>query len=360
MQNPAYLVLSEYNVYHFRWPIPIHLLPDTKRRYCKLSLGTREPHTALYLGKLLSCGATAFLKRVELRGMDYSELKNMMQTYLQRTLAQAKADMESAGENKRLTQHHELAAQNTLGVWDAIAGTEAETDYLKHICKVMKVEDMIEQEPEWTWLKQCFRDAYPAFSKALLEQTERSIRKFDFSLSGDAPAQAITVIDAEPVTLSHVIEKQVAAHVQDGVWDENTHDSKRAILDLLMELLGKDYDISQMDAKAARAVRDDIKRIPRNRNKNPRVCNLPLREAMALENVERISPVTASKYFNTVRSLFDWCAKEEYIARNPFASINLGVERRKKKSERTAFTPEQVKQISHFILRLLEQPSGLC
>lgn len=345
MRNPAYLVLSEQRVYHFRWPIPVHLLPDTKRRYCKLSLGTREPHTALYLGKLLSCGATAFLKRIEQQGMDYSELKQMMQTYLQRTLAQAKADMEAIGEDKRLTGHHELAAENTLGLWDSVADTKEETDYLKHICKVMKVEEIIEQEPEWTWLKQCFRDAYPAFSKALLEQTERSIRQYDFSLSGATPSQPITVIESEPVTLSHVIEKHIAAHTQDGVWDGNTHDSKRAILDLLMELLGKGYDISQMDAKAARAVRDDIKRIPRNRNKNPRVCNLPLREAMELEGVERISPVTASKYFNTIRSLFDWCAKEEYIARNPFASITLGAERKKKKSDRTAFTPEQVKQI---------------
>lgn len=90
MLNPSYLVLSEYNVYHFRWPLPVHLLPDSKRRYCKLSLGTREPHTAQYLGKLLSCAATSFLRRIERPGMDYSELKQIMQTYLQRTLAHAK------------------------------------------------------------------------------------------------------------------------------------------------------------------------------------------------------------------------------------------------------------------------------
>ncbi|PZP85950.1 MAG: hypothetical protein DI582_04450 [Azospirillum brasilense] len=344
MQNPAYLVLSEYNIYHFRWPIPVHLLADAKRRYCKLSLGTREPHTALYLGKLLSCGATAFLKRVELRGMDYSELKQIMQTYLQRALTEAKEDMEWRGENKKLMQQFRAIADNTLGLWDELA-PEIAPDYLKHVCKVMDAEHIIEQEPEWTWLKQCFYDAYPAFAKALTEQADRSIRKFDFSLSEDAPAKPIKVIEAEPVRLSYVIEKYLAAHVQDGLWDENTYDSKRAILDLLMELLGKDYDISQMDAKAARAVRDDIKRIPRNRNKNPRVCNLPLREAMELEGVERIATVTASKYFNTVRSLFDWCAKEEYIARNPFSSITLGTERKKKKSDRTAFTQEQMKQI---------------
>lgn len=345
MQNPSYLVLSEYNVYHFRWPIPVHLLPDSKRRYCKLSLGTREPHTALYLGKLLSCGATAFLKRVELRGMYYSELKQIMQTYLQRTLAHAKEQMEWKGEDQRQTLQHQAVVDNLLGLWDSVADSELESDYLKQVCKTMDIEEIIEREPEWTLFKKCFRDAYPAYAKALVEQTQRSIRQFDFSLPSDMPVQPITVIESEPVNLSHVIEKHIAAHVQDGVWDENTHDSKRAILELLMELLGKDYDISQMDAKAARAVRDDIKRIPRNRNKNPRVCNLPLREAMELEGVERISPVTASKYYNTIRSLFDWCAKEEYIARNPFASINLGVERRKKKSERTAFTREQVKQI---------------
>ena len=55
--------------------------------------------------------------------------------------------------------------------------------------------------------------------------------------------------------------------------------------------------------------------------------------------------VTASKYYNTVRSLFDWCTTEEYISRNPFASITLGAERKKKKSDRIVFTPEQVRQI---------------
>ena len=66
MRNPSYLTISERNIYHLRWPLPLHLLPDGKRRYIKLSLGTRDPKEALSLAKGLSYGAEQFIRREEI------------------------------------------------------------------------------------------------------------------------------------------------------------------------------------------------------------------------------------------------------------------------------------------------------
>ncbi len=359
MQNPTYLVLSEYNVYHFRWPIPIHLLADSKRRYCKVSLGTREPKTALHLAKVLSCNARMLFERIGKEQVDYTEIKQMVQAYLQRELQNEKERLEWLGPEKLAEEVYRLSSGEK--VWGLqFDPEEVHEEELKHetaclvaLCKAEGLDRLAEEQDihrEWDILRQCYRKAMPKAYGALANYIKELENSYDFDsalLLSTASSQTTMqplLVEHSPVTLQQAVDKYIAMHTQDQVWDENTHDGKRAVFSVLIELIGGDFDIAKMDAQAARQLRDDIKRIPRNRNKNPLVRNLPLKHAMALENVETISAVTAGKYFNTIRSLFDWCATEEYIARNPFSSIKLSVDKKKKKV-RTAFTPEQMQQI---------------
>lgn len=86
----------------------------------------------------------------------------------------------------------------------------------------------------------------------------------------------------------------------DNVWDENTKKGKEAVFAVLLEMLGEDYDITTLDAKTARTIRDSIRLVPINRNKNPLVRNLSLVEAMKVAGAKKISSVTAAGYYNTV------------------------------------------------------------
>ncbi len=90
MQNPAYLTLSEHHIYHFRWAIPLHLLPDSKRRYVKLSLRTREPREALYLAKVMSYHADDITKQKWIRGMQHQQIRAIVHEYCQRFLDKKK------------------------------------------------------------------------------------------------------------------------------------------------------------------------------------------------------------------------------------------------------------------------------
>lgn len=348
MRNPAYLTLSEQNIYHFRWPIPKHLLGNGKRRYCKLSLGTREPDVALQLGRILASRAAVLASSGELQGMDYIELKQMLQTYLQRTLAAAKEDMEWRGGEFQSRNITKLAIENPEGAWDFLVKEGGMDDYLKHVCKVMDAPEIVGQEPEWGWLKECFHKMYPQFAKAMLDAHDK-LNSFDFDNVPDVIEATATALPSINYTLQFVIDKYVAAHASDAAWDENTREGKEAILAILRELLGAEMNIAAIDSKVARSVRDDIKRIPKNRKKNPRVRHLPLREAMDLPDVDCITGVTVGKYFNTIRGLFDWCVSEEYVARNPFATLKISVERKRKKSDRVAYSPEQIRKIQEAI-----------
>lgn len=67
--NPSYLTLSDFNVYHLRWPMP-RALSQGKRRYIKLSLETRDPTEALLLAKAMSYHAATLIQQGWAQGMD--------------------------------------------------------------------------------------------------------------------------------------------------------------------------------------------------------------------------------------------------------------------------------------------------
>jgi hypothetical protein len=167
MHNPAYLEISQHHVYHYRWPIPQHLLPDSKRRYVKLSLQTREPQEALYLANGLSYAAKCLLKRIRLDGMEFVEIKTLVQTYLQRALNEIKEAMNWKGANLPEVELYRLLGNHPEGYELGLFDTDEETRILRNICNNMDMP-ITEDDPEWERLKQVYRAAVPQYCKEVV------------------------------------------------------------------------------------------------------------------------------------------------------------------------------------------------
>ncbi len=346
MQNPTYLIRSEHCIFHFRWPLPLRLMPDSKRRYIKLSLGTREPQEALYLARGLSYAAAWLIKHPRLQGMDFIEIKALVQTYLQRALEEAKEGMNWHGVNPKELAVYWMIAEDPKAFWETHNGTEEETKALSRICKKMDLP-IDESDPEWARLQQVYRSAIPHYCKEVVQYANQLTSEFTFTQTEQAAVtQPAKPRNAGLHTLEKTIQQFIAAHVNDEAWDDNTKNDKQAKFAVLVDALGKDYLIADMDLMKAREIRDLIKQLPKNLNKNPQLRGKSLMEAVGIEGLERLSAVTVQKYLNAYSALYQWCMDEGMVNDNPFAKVKATVDRKKKgEVARKPFNADQIKMI---------------
>ncbi len=345
MQNPTYLIRSEHAVFHFRWPMPLHMMPDNKRRYVKVSLNTREPKEALYLSKLLSYHADAITIQAWARGMRYQEIRAIVREYFQRSLASGKQRIMEGGllSPKELAYYQKHSTIEDAQSWDDM------DLYESGIASMLKGAqlDISKDSDDYQHFRKAYVTAVPAMAKEMLRFNEEQSR-FDFSPSNhrsDALPRLNKLRQTGMDTLAKAVDKFIAAHVNDKVWDGNTKKDQQAKLTVLMEILGKDYLVADMDLHRALEVRDIVKQLPKNLNKNPLLAKLSLMDAIKMKDAERLSARTAQKYVNCYSNLFQWCITEGVITSNPFANVKANVGRKKEQPKRWPFNAEQIAMI---------------
>ncbi len=97
MRTCSYLTISRHNVFYFRWPIPRPLHPNGKRSEVKLSLGTREPRTALQLARILSYLGYRLLDDFSGGDVRYDEIRALLKGHFTRLLEKRKASISNSG-----------------------------------------------------------------------------------------------------------------------------------------------------------------------------------------------------------------------------------------------------------------------
>lgn len=93
-----------------------------------------------------------------------------------------------------------------------------------------------EGSEDYEKLRRIYRQAIPAFCKEVLRYNNEQV-EFDFTPQ-QAATHAMQDAPQKPqYQLSSMIEKYVEAHVNDGVWDDNTKNKNHAMLIIVQELL---------------------------------------------------------------------------------------------------------------------------
>ncbi len=344
MYNPAYLVLSEYHVYHFRWPIPLHFLPDAKRRYVKLSLGTRQSKAALYLAQILAYRANSIIQQDWVKGMPHQQIKAIVQEYCQRFLDEKKrrileGDVLPPAEIARL----QATIDDTSFLSDlANDGVSLYSDGLTKLINTMQI-DIAENTPEYERLRKAYVKAMQAVCAEIIRFNHEQ-DNFDFTPTAIPPS--IPSRRKNPaggtLKLGAMVSKFVAVHVADKAWNESTRENRQAILNMLLEIKGGDYPILDIGQDEAREIRDTVKQLPANRHKNPLVKNLSLMDAIK-SNASKMSATTVKQYLNCYGAFFSWCVAEGYLTTNPFTNIKASVDKKDKdKIVRKPFNAHQV------------------
>lgn len=340
MFSPVYLMRSRHQVYYFRWPLP-RTQHSPKPDHIRLSLRTREPKEALRLARTLEYHATQIIKAYELEKMNNSEVKAIVQEYLQNVLDVRKNEII---ENGALSD--EQVIQLTTSIQDAEKfnalakdGIEAEDDkVMERIIHTMKL-DIQPSSPDYKRLRSNYNLALPAALAEILRFNDEQ-RGFDFS---PQQSNSSSLKTSKKYALDEISQKFVNMHMRDKQWDENTKKEKLSYIAVLKEIVGEKFDMSQMDAEKAREVRDITLRIPVNKNKDAKTKKLTLQQAIEVKGKQPIAAATVKKYLDCYKSLFAWAVNEAYIEKNPFLTLKGKALSKKHEDRRTAFSEDQIK-----------------
>jgi integrase len=338
--NPSYLMLSRHNVYYFRWPIP-KLHHDSKLEYVRLSLATRKPREALRRAKVLEYHAMRIIRAYGGSLMNNAEAKAIITEYFQ-TILQRRKD--KITENGPLSDERRANVRRVLQQaedWIELVQNGAELeedDTIKKINNVMGLQiDPSSADAEK--LKANYNLAEPAMIKEWLRFNDEQ-KDFNFAPQKEhLEGRKIAKRD----TLDQACQEFVNMRMSEGEWDNNTKEEKEAYLAVLKEILGKNFDITQIDAEKAREIRAIIVRIPVNRNKDKATKNISLMAAIEAKGLKPIAPATVNKYINCYKAFFAWCVLHDYIYKNPFLGMRGKASAQKPEDRRKAFTKEQIK-----------------
>lgn len=125
-------------------------------------------------------------------------------------------------------------------------------------------------------------------------------------------------------TLKSVSDGFCASKRKTGQWNQKTLADNQRVLTWFLEFVGSSASLTSVNKEHVRDFKDVLLNLPANFTKMKKYEGVPIREIAASNTgATTISNKTAAKYFDALRAFLSWCEAEDYIAKNPAASIKL-------------------------------------
>lgn len=371
LRGPNYLTLSRHGIYYLRIPIPIAFHPEVKASDIKLSLRTKNKQLALCLSTMLRLVVDNAFEESGVIAMDYKSIRQHVSTHFRNRLsvfrdavltdgpigADRKAALEAVieaakGNREKFINHSHLDDQQRLvsdfceqeGITDDLSGQETDV------------------------LLTAYQAAYLQHAEAALAfNAAQSV--FDLqdgphgriaSPSGAVGASSLPLSPSEalePVgdSLSVLAERFLKEGERGDLWVAKTVAEKREALALLAELLeGKSVQL--INKTDARAIKEKMARLPKNRNKSPRTKGLSLDAMLGMKDVPLAAVRTLNGYMSHFQSFFKWAMEQGYVEANIFEGLRFKVNKRVAVARKDAFSTEQLQTIYK---HLTDNPDGL-
>ena len=370
LPEPNYLTLSRHGIYYLRIPIPIAFHPEVKVSDIKLSLRTKNKQLALCLSTMLRLVVDNVFEESEVLAMDYNSIRQHVSTHFRNRLsvfrdavlsdgpigADRKAALEAVidaarGNREKFINHTHLDDQERL---------------LSEFCEQEGITDDLSGQ-DTDVLLTAYQSAYLQHAEsALAFNAEQSV--FDLqdgpdsgraSLSGRVAAPLLPPSPnrgSEPVgdSLGVLAERFLKEGKRGDLWVAKTVAEKREALALLAELLqGKSVQL--INKADARAIKDKMTRLPKNRNKSPQTKGLSLDAMLSLKDVPLAAVRTLNGCMSHFQSFFKWALEQGYVETNVFEGLRFKVNKRVAVARKDAFSTKQLQTIYE---HLTDNPDG--
>lgn len=349
MRLTAYLSASRHGIFYFRYPLPTANHPARKRWHVRISLSTREPRQAAQFARLLAVAGQSVLSRPMVLAMRYDEMRQHVQEHFSQMLRDFR---ERAATDGPLTEAHLYAfrtaqtqATGTLADWLDLTRYEDETALVRSFCERRGIDE-VPQGQKASLLAAELQKGYRKYASLALEH----IADFDnLTLEPQIIAAPTTpqprvqsaVKEADMLALAEVLSRYFAELDRTKALAVKTDGEKRDALALMAELTGSKppANMTKADVQAVKAA---LFKLPKNRSKNPKTRDLPLREALEVTGLERIAARTMNVYLGHMQHFFGWAVDNGYAAVNVFQGLRLKRTARSDEEGRKAFSAQEL------------------
>ena len=117
----------------------------------------------------------------------------------------------------------------------------------------------------------------------------------------------------------------------------------RHSLNMLIEDFG-DIPIGKLTREKGTKFKGHLRKLPRNRKKNPKYRDLEYHNLVEMNVDDPISDVTVNKHLGYISSFMEWSRNHGYLDINPFRGMKLKIEVRPR-DQRDRFTEKELKEI---------------
>lgn len=363
MRLATYLSTSRHGIFYFRWPLPRHLHPARKASDIKVSLGTRLPHMAEQLSRLMVFAGHSLSFPASGVGMRYEDIRRQVQEHFQSQLAGFRERLSQTGpvgENGREDFRLSMAmADSPLDDFIAMRCT-GDGSLLDKFLTERGIAGGLPSDTTRMIAAELQKGYRAVLKAALRSDTEYEAYDFD-APAGRVPAATASAPEAPAAAdlLSEISRKYLDESQKLTGLRPKTLTEKRDALALLQEIIG-DKAVFSITKADARKTDDVLQKLPKNRGKSAATRNLGLPEMLALRGVGTISARTLNSYVSHFQAFMTWAERKGYREGNPAGNPFEGFRVRKTAisdtHRRKPFKPEQLRLLYR---HLTENPDGL-
>lgn len=344
MRISSNLTTSRYNVYYYRFSIPVSLHPERKQTSLRVSLNTRCSREALQLSHMLGYVAERILRQPGIRGMNYEQIRNVLHEHFKEALVRHSQHIATHGPR---SEWDVSTTRSTIGLVEqamndkdyTFVGSDRDMNrfielYTLPIVPGSKDYDLFRSE-----FFKAFRDYLKASLKVDTEQDG-----YDFSAASDTPT---TKLKARK--LAETIEEYCEEKLRLKKWRPNSAKEYRSQFNLLLRILGQDASL-HVSSDTASDVKMRLLRLPKNMNKKADYKDKSIEElaALKLPDAERLSAVSVAKHMRTYSTFFDWAVEKKRTSENNFSPFVDDV--KKAHVAREAFNATDTQRIMQAVL----------
>lgn len=350
MRLAAYLSASRHGIFYFRYPLPRASHPAQKRAHIKVSLSTREPRKARQFARLLAVAGQSLMSHPNVLAMRYDEMRKHVQEHFSQMLREFRERIAADGPPSegqllplRTTQ---TLATGTVADWLDLTQYDDAKAFVRSFCERRGIEEIPEGEGASLLAAELLK-GYREYAAQALDH----IAAFDkLSLDPQVPSPTVAVPlqtskpgnQTEALPLPEVMSRYFAELDRTKALAAKTDGEKRDALALMAELTGNKppAEMARTDVQEVKAA---LFKLPKNRSKNPKTRDLPLRKALEVTGVERIAARTMNVYLGHMQHFFGWAVNNGYAAENVFQGLRLKRTLRSDDEGRKAFSAEQLR-----------------
>ena len=361
--------------FHFRSKIPIDLIPTfSGRKEFQISLKNVSNKETL----LVSVSLQTFIEQL------FNDIRKGLKTL---TLEDVREILKVEVRKSILHSHHvhlETNKYDPQKIENSLTSVSMKEDKMKQKLKqdLKTYEDMLDEKLKkillsldiefdnhtvnYKQLRRYFIDLYLLrfeFTRNLVNETGRTDDDFRKEVEEKLKVHLFPELKEQPTpqvssvsTTSSEVQKPLTSHQSTpiSVGIENYLDERGKIrtksldeiknsLNMMIEEWG-DTRIGSITREMTTNFKGHIRKLPRNRNKNPKYRDKDFHELVKMNVKDKIHTTTVNKHLGYCTSFYEWSVNHGYSNTNPFKGLKLKKESRPR-DERDRFSELELKEI---------------